>query len=42
LHFGGFGIFLGKVAGSTALSLLLIFIAEMLFFRKGKYRTNAA
>ncbi|MBP9214828.1 MAG: rod shape-determining protein MreD [Chitinophagaceae bacterium] len=42
LHFGGFGIFLGKVAGSTALSLLLIFITEMLFFRKGKYRTNAA
>lgn len=42
LQFGNFLLFLGKVAGSTALSLLLIFITEMLFFRKGKYRTNAA
>ncbi len=42
LQFGNFILFLGKVAGSTALSLLLIFITEMLFFRKGKYRTNAA
>ena len=42
LQFGDFLLFLGKVAGSTVLSLLLIFITEMLFFRKGKYRTNAA
>jgi hypothetical protein len=34
--------FSGKVAGSAAISLLLIFITEMLFLRKGKYRTNAA
>lgn len=39
---GNFIYFLGKVAGITAISLLLIFITEMLFFRKGKYRTNAA
>ena len=42
LNFGNFVQFLGKVAGSTAISLLLIFVTEMLFFRKGKYRTNAA
>lgn len=42
LHFDSFSLFFGKTIGSTALSLLLIFITEMLFFRKGKYRTNAA
>ncbi|GMV77920.1 MAG: rod shape-determining protein MreD [Chitinophagaceae bacterium] len=42
LQFGNFGLFIGKVAGSTALSVLLIFITELLFFRKAKYRTNAA
>ena len=42
LQFGKFSYFIGKVAGTTAVSLLLIFITEMLFFRKGKYRTNAA
>lgn len=42
LQFGDFVLFLGKVAGSTALSLLLIFLTEMLFFRKGRYKTNAA
>jgi len=42
LHFGNFIYFIGKVAATTAVSLLLIFITEMLFFRKGKYRTNAA
>ncbi|MBX2930773.1 MAG: rod shape-determining protein MreD [Chitinophagaceae bacterium] len=42
LHFGNFSLFIGKVIGSTLLSLLLIFITEMLFFRKAKYRTNAA
>jgi hypothetical protein len=42
LQFGNFTLFIGKVLGSTTLSLVLIFITEMLFFRKGKYRTNAA
>ncbi len=39
---GNFLFFVGKVAGSTAISLLLIFITEMLFSRKAKFRTNAA
>ncbi len=42
MSFGNFIFFIGKVAGSTAISLLLIFITEMLFSRKAKYRTNAA
>jgi len=39
---GTFIFFIGKVAGSTAISLLLIAITEMLFSRKAKYKTNAA
>jgi hypothetical protein len=42
LQFGNFVYFLGKVAGTTAISLLLIFITELLFSRKGRHRTNAA
>ena len=42
LQFGHILYFLGKVAAGTAVSLILIAIAEMLFFRKEKYRTNAA
>jgi hypothetical protein len=42
MEFGDFLFFIGKVTATTALSLILIFIAEMLFSRKGKYRTNAA
>lgn len=42
MEFGDFFFFIGKVTAATALSLVLIFIAEMLFPRKGKYRTNAA
>src|SRR3954447_6259926 len=42
LQFGDFIFFIGKVAASTAVSLLLIFVTEMLFSRKGRYRTNAA
>jgi hypothetical protein len=42
LQFGNFVYFLGKVAATTAVSLLLIFITEMLFFRKAKFRTNKA
>jgi rod shape-determining protein MreD len=42
MEFGDFLFFIGKVTATTALSLVLIFITEMLFPRKGKYRTNAA
>lgn len=42
LQFGNFIMFIGKVGASAAVSLLLIFITEMLFPRKGRYRTNAA
>ncbi|MFY7964832.1 MAG: rod shape-determining protein MreD [Chitinophagaceae bacterium] len=42
LSFGSFLYFLGKVVATTLASLVLIFITEMLFFRKGKYRTNTA
>jgi len=41
LQFGNFSLFIGKVIGSTALSILLILLTELLFFRKAKYRTNA-
>jgi len=42
LHFGNFLYFIGKVTATTVISLLLIFITEMLFFRKQKFRTNVA
>lgn len=42
LHFGNFLYFLGKVFATSAISLLLILITEMLFVRKSKYRTNVA
>jgi hypothetical protein len=42
LQFDDMLYLLGKVTGTTAVSMLLIFLTEMLFFRKGKYRTNAA
>jgi hypothetical protein len=42
LQFDNMLYLLGKVTGTTAVSMLLIFLTEMLFFRKGKYRTNAA
>jgi hypothetical protein len=42
LQFGNFLYFLGKVLGTTGVSFLLIFITEMLFFRKQKFRTNTA
>jgi hypothetical protein len=42
LHFGSFLYFLGKVTATTGISLLLIFITEMFFFRKQKFRTNTA
>lgn len=40
LQFGDFLYFLGKVSATTGISLLLIFITEMLFSRKAKFRTN--
>ncbi len=40
LSFGNFLYFLGKVAASTGVSLVLILITEMLFYRKEKFRTN--
>jgi hypothetical protein len=42
LSFSTFIFFIGKVAGTTAISLVLILITELLFNRKAKYRTNAA
>lgn len=42
LQMGNFLFFIGKVAATTAISLLLIFIAEMLFYRKARFKTNAA
>jgi rod shape-determining protein MreD len=42
MQFGSFLFFLGKVGASTAISLLLVFITEILFFRKEKFRTNTA
>ncbi|MBC7903226.1 MAG: rod shape-determining protein MreD [Gemmatimonadaceae bacterium] len=42
MQFGSFFFFLGKVAATTGVSLLLIMITELLFFRKEKFRTNTA
>jgi hypothetical protein len=42
LSVGNFIFFIAKVGASTALSLILIFITELLFYRKAKYKTNAA
>lgn len=42
MQFGDFLYFIGKVSASLAVSLLLIFVTELLFSRKGKYRTNKA
>ena len=40
LQFGNFVYFIGKVGGTSAVSLLMIFIAELLFNRTGRYRAN--
>lgn len=42
MMFGDILYFLAKVSAATALSMALIFITELLFQRKAKYRTNAA
>jgi hypothetical protein len=42
LQFGSFWFFLGKVLATTGISLLLIMLTELLFYRKEKFRTNTA
>ncbi|HUR11448.1 MAG TPA: hypothetical protein VM012_08765 [Flavitalea sp.] len=42
LEFGNFLDFIGKVLGTTGMSMLLILVTELLFFRKEKFRTNTA
>ena len=42
LQFGSFLDFIIKVLATTAISMLLIFITELLFPRKLRYRTNTA
>lgn len=41
MQFGDFLFFIGKVLATSVLSLALIFITELLFFRKVKFKTNA-
>lgn len=40
MSFGNFWYFLGKVGATTALSLVLVLLTEMLFYRKERFRTN--
>jgi hypothetical protein len=42
IEFGSFFYFVGKVLASTGVSMLLIFVTEILFYRKEKFRTNTA
>lgn len=42
MQFGNFFFFLGKVTGTTAISLLLILVTELIFTRKARYKTNLA
>lgn len=42
ISFGGFLRFLIKVVATTAISMLLIIVAELLFPRRLKFRTNTA
>ncbi|MET0635721.1 MAG: rod shape-determining protein MreD [Chitinophagaceae bacterium] len=42
LDFGGFLHLMIKVVSTTAISMLLIIVTELLFTRKMKYRTNTA
>lgn len=41
MQFGDFLFFIGKVLATSVLSLILIFVTELLFFRKVKFKTNA-
>ncbi|HEV3411411.1 MAG TPA: rod shape-determining protein MreD [Puia sp.] len=40
MTFGSFVYFIGKVFASTVVSLVLVLLTEVLFFRKQKFRTN--
>ena len=40
IQFGSFFFFMGKVLATTGVSMLLIFVTELLFFRKERFRTN--
>jgi len=40
LQFGNFVYFIGKVGATTGISLLLVFVTEMLFSRNAKFKTN--
>jgi hypothetical protein len=40
MSFGSFLFFLGKITATTGISLVLILLTELLFFRKDKFRTN--
>lgn len=40
MQFGTFLFFMGKTLATTGVSMLLILITELLFFRKEKFRTN--
>ena len=42
MQFGSFLYFLGKVLGTTAISMLLIALTELLFYRKQRFKTNTA
>jgi rod shape-determining protein MreD len=42
MNFGSFGYFIGKVLATTGVSMLLIFVTELLFYRKERFRTNTA
>jgi hypothetical protein len=42
MQLGNFFYFLGKVVATTGISLLLVLITELLFYRKEKFRTNTA
>lgn len=40
LQFGSFWFFIGKVFATSGISLVLIVLTELLFYRKQKFRTN--
>jgi rod shape-determining protein MreD len=42
MQVGGILYFIGKVLATTGVSMLLIFITELLFYRKERFRTNTA
>ncbi|MBS1917731.1 MAG: rod shape-determining protein MreD [Bacteroidetes bacterium] len=42
MSFGSFMYFIGKIIATTGISLLLILVTELLFFRNEKFRTNTA